>query len=72
VDPEDRRRLTISLTERGHAAAAMVRSAVDEVGGELESRVGSEYVEHTRATLAALFEVGRHGDHGHTEQHDDG
>jgi DNA-binding MarR family transcriptional regulator len=60
VDPEDRRRLTITLTERGHAAAAIVRSAVERVDAELVARVGSEHVVHARATLAALIEVG-HG-----------
>jgi DNA-binding MarR family transcriptional regulator len=60
VDPEDRRRLTITLTERGHAAAAIVRSAVERVDAELVARVGPEYVAHTRATLTSLIEV----DHG--------
>jgi DNA-binding MarR family transcriptional regulator len=54
VDPEDRRRLTISLTERGLAAAEVIRSAVERVDAGLVERVGSEYVAHTRATLAAL------------------
>jgi DNA-binding MarR family transcriptional regulator len=67
VDPDDRRRLTITLTERGHAAAAVVRSAVDRVDAGLVGRVGQEYVAHTRATLAALIE----GSHG-TGEHDHG
>jgi DNA-binding MarR family transcriptional regulator len=58
VDPDDRRRLTVTLTERGLAAAGIVRAAVEEVDSELEARVGSEHVAHTRATLAALIEVG--------------
>lgn len=56
VDPEDRRRLTITLTERGFAAATVIRSAVDQVDAGLVDRVGPEYVAHTRATLAALGE----------------
>jgi len=55
VDPEDRRRLTISLTERGHAAAAVIRSAIDRVDAALVDRVGQEYVRHARVTLAALI-----------------
>lgn len=55
VDPEDRRRLTVTLTERGHAAAKMVRSAVERVDAELIARVGPEHVAHTRATLVALI-----------------
>ena len=55
-DPEDRRRLTITLTERGHAAAAVIRSAVERVEAGLVRRVGPEYVAHTRATLASLIE----------------
>jgi DNA-binding MarR family transcriptional regulator len=67
VDPEDRRRLTISLTERGHAAAVVIRSAVDRVDAGLVGRVGPEYVRHTRVTLAALI----HDDNG-AEEHDHG
>lgn len=55
TDPEDRRRLTVSLTERGRGAAAAIRAAVDGVDVELVSRVGPEYVAHTRATLMALI-----------------
>jgi DNA-binding MarR family transcriptional regulator len=54
VDPEDRRRLTVTLTERGRAAAAASRSAVDRVDAELLDRIGPDYVAHTRATLHAL------------------
>lgn len=64
VDPEDRRRLTITLTERGRAAAALIRSAVERVDAEVVAQVGPEYVAHTRATLAALIE-GNHNRKGH-------
>jgi DNA-binding MarR family transcriptional regulator len=57
VDPEDRRRLTIRLTERGAAAGAVIRAAVDELDAELAGRVGPEYVAHTRVTLASLIEA---------------
>lgn len=56
VDPEDRRRQTVKLSERGRAAAAASRSAVERVDDELARRVSAEYIAHTRATLAALIE----------------
>jgi DNA-binding MarR family transcriptional regulator len=55
-DPEDRRRLTITLTERGRAAAAVIRSVIQRVDTGLAAQVGADYVAHTRATLAALIE----------------
>ena len=65
VDPNDRRRLTITLTERGFAAAAVIRSAADRVDAELLGRVGPEYVAHTRATLAALIDCCSEPGSGH-------
>jgi DNA-binding MarR family transcriptional regulator len=56
-DPEDRRRLTITLTPRGHAAAAVIRAAVQRVDADLVARVGQEYVAHARVVLAALIEA---------------
>jgi DNA-binding MarR family transcriptional regulator len=58
IDPEDRRRLTISLTARGRAAALAIRSAVDQVDADLAVRVGPEFALHARAALAALMEAG--------------
>lgn len=68
ADPGDRRRLTISLTGRGHAAAEVIRDAVERVDASVLRRVGPEHVAHTRATLAALIEA-RHDveAHGHDQ-----
>ncbi len=59
VDPADRRRLVVVLTERGEAAATLTRSAVDRVDSELAARVGDDRVAGTRATLVALIAQGR-------------
>ncbi len=56
VDVEDRRRLTITLTERGRSAAAVVRSTVDQVDAQLVQRVGAGPFADTLATLASLIE----------------
>lgn len=59
VDPADRRRLTVTLTERGAAAAAAVRAAVARVDAALAEQVGAGDLAVTRATLAALAQLGR-------------
>jgi len=59
IYPEDRRRLRVTLTERGEEAAVVVRAAVERVDAALVARVGPAYVAHTRATLASLIA----GDH---------
>jgi DNA-binding MarR family transcriptional regulator len=56
-DPDDRRRTTVTLTERGLNAAEVGRAAVERVDAELLSRVGAELVAHARATLGALIEA---------------
>jgi DNA-binding MarR family transcriptional regulator len=57
VDDEDRRRLRVSLTERGRAVAAITRSAVEEIEERLLQKVGKERLAHTRATLMALVRL---------------
>ena len=57
-DSEDRRRLTVTLTELGQFAAAASRSAVERVDDELVALVGPEHVRRTRATLAGLISLG--------------
>jgi DNA-binding MarR family transcriptional regulator len=58
ADPADRRRMTVTLTERGVAAAATSREAVERVDADLVARVGADTVGHARAMLGALSEMG--------------
>jgi DNA-binding MarR family transcriptional regulator len=57
VDPEDRRRLSVTLTERGRDAAAVQTRARKAVDARLRERVGPEAMTQTRRTLAALIEL---------------
>jgi DNA-binding MarR family transcriptional regulator len=59
VDPEDRRKLTVNLTERGRAAASTQAAVREEIDAELLACVGREDVSRTRRTLAALIDLGR-------------
>ena len=54
-DPTDRRRLVIHLTERGEAAAALIRSAVEGMEADLRARLGTEPVLAARGVLASLI-----------------
>jgi len=58
VDEADRRRLSVTLTERGRAAAAVQRAARERIDAALLARVGPDDVECTRRTLAVLIELG--------------
>jgi DNA-binding MarR family transcriptional regulator len=58
VDPEDRRRLTIALTERGRAAAAVQAEARRAIDAGLEARIGVEGVAGLREGLAVLADMG--------------
>jgi DNA-binding MarR family transcriptional regulator len=58
VDPQDRRRLTISLTERGAAAAAVISGAAAQVDARLAERVSAIHVAHAREVLGALADLG--------------
>jgi hypothetical protein len=59
VDGEDRRRLTIGLTERGRAAAKLLAAAGATVDNELTSRVGPMDIERARRILFVLVDIGR-------------
>jgi DNA-binding MarR family transcriptional regulator len=61
VDPVDRRRLVVHLTERGEAAAELVRSAVEGVDADLEAKHGTKQVQTARHVLASLIQGGTPG-----------
>jgi DNA-binding MarR family transcriptional regulator len=54
VDPEDRRRLVVSPTERGTDAARVIRDAADGLEARLVAAVGAAEVEAARRALACL------------------
>ena len=58
MDKEDRRKLTVTLTERGREAAAVQGAAREKVDAELLAAVGPEAIEATRRTLATLIDMG--------------
>src|ERR1700761_313242 len=58
TDPDDRRRLTIELTERGREAADIGRKASDRLDPALEEAVGAEAVAQMRETVGALVGLG--------------
>src|SRR6185437_14141026 len=60
VDERDRRKLTVTLTDRGHGAAAVQTEVRKKIDAELLARVRPADVDITRRTLAALVEIGRH------------
>jgi DNA-binding MarR family transcriptional regulator len=59
TDDEDRRKLTITLTDRGKSAAEIQRTAREKIDAALQERVGRNNVIRTRKTLAALCGMGR-------------
>jgi DNA-binding MarR family transcriptional regulator len=58
-DTDDRRRMIISLTERGEDAAAVVRGAVEAVDGAVVAALGTDGVATLRSTLAVVVGVAR-------------
>ncbi|HVB94762.1 MAG TPA: MarR family transcriptional regulator [Acidimicrobiales bacterium] len=57
-DPDDRRRVTVGLTDRGRAAAAVIRQAIERVDAALATRVGADDLARTRAVLRTIVEMG--------------
>ena len=61
TDPEDRRRLTLELTDRGREAADIGWAASDRIDRELEEAVGAAAIAQMRETVGALVALGRRG-----------
>jgi DNA-binding MarR family transcriptional regulator len=59
TDADDRRRVIVTLTERGQLAASAGAAAVADVDADLAARIDAESITRTRATLAALIELER-------------
>ena len=57
--PDDRRRMTVGLTDRGRSAAEEIRHAVETVDAQLAERVGAPDVAAARRVLAELVELNR-------------
>ena len=58
ADAEDRRRISLKLTERGWHAAAVQREARERIDAELAARMGPDAVMAAREVLGALVEIG--------------
>ncbi len=61
VDPEDRRRFVLTLTDRGRRAAAAQAIARDAIDEELVERLGEDKVMHAREVLGTLIDLRREG-----------
>ncbi|HEX6762398.1 MAG TPA: MarR family transcriptional regulator [Gaiellaceae bacterium] len=57
-DEDDRRRLSLTLTDRGAAAAAEIAGAVASVDAAFEDAVGAAEIARVRRALAALATLG--------------
>ncbi len=67
--PDDRRRVVLTLTDRGAEAAEVVAETVQDVDTAIAGRVGADALAAARTVLAAAVEIG-HRDHfgtGHAE-----
>ncbi len=57
ANPDDRRRVTIELTDRGRAAATEVRAGVEDVDRELAAQLTPGQLDGLRAGLVALTTI---------------
>lgn len=58
VDPEDRRRLVVLPTDRGAAAALVIRHVADLLEARLAAELGDADLRATRRTLTCLAALG--------------
>jgi DNA-binding MarR family transcriptional regulator len=57
INPEDRRRMNVVLTEHGRAAAAAIRTGIAEIDAELAGMISPGELAGLRAGLAALGQI---------------
>ena len=57
ADPDDRRRIALTLTERGEHVLEAAAEGVAAVDAQLRDRVGGEQIEGMRSALRALAEI---------------
>ena len=57
LDADDRRRMTLQVTERGRAAAGAVRAGVQSVDAQLEELISPTELKGLRAGLVALCDI---------------
>jgi DNA-binding MarR family transcriptional regulator len=62
INPDDRRRMDIVLTERGQAAATAVRAGVESVDEELARRLSPNELAALAAGLVTLTEIREEGE----------
>ena len=63
INADDRRRITIVLTERGRAAAAAIRAGIAEVDAELAQLLSPAELAGLRAGLTALGDIRERTEH---------
>jgi DNA-binding MarR family transcriptional regulator len=61
IDKDDRRKMVVTLTKRGKAAAAVQALARKKIDDELIAKVGPDHVACTHHTLLALIDLGSRG-----------
>ena len=59
VDPEDRRKLNVTLTERGKAAAAAQTEARQQIDAALAAQIGEDGIRQVKRALGILIDIGR-------------